>query len=72
MRLTSLAAVCAVSPPRILAEILGTLFLLFVAGVIKAGCTSPAYFGTETLVPYGTSGIKIRNARRLTQGFLCG
>jgi hypothetical protein len=30
-----LAAVCAVSPPRILAETLGTLFLLFVAGVIK-------------------------------------
>jgi hypothetical protein len=27
--------VCAVSPPRISAEILGTLFLLFAAGVIR-------------------------------------
>jgi hypothetical protein len=34
MRLTSFAAICAVSPPRISAETLGTLFLLFVAGVI--------------------------------------
>jgi hypothetical protein len=45
--------VCAVSPPRILAEILGTLFLLFAAGVIIASLKMPGKISHGLLINEG-------------------